>query len=409
MSSYTLAAGLVQTIVTTSPPSDDYRIGYDIVINFISAEGLPKMDIIGYGDPYFEAKIDDKVRFISSIQSNTSTPNWDDGEWIVRNIPRTAKLVIRLYDKDDEKVTDDYFGQFEITDLIDYRSPPNGHTIIGPLGLRHGQFHLSIQSSKTSIENPNLPRYTFDGPCYYSRHNSLPIGRLTMVNEDCIYPTWKVQLRQIQTFFHSQFYQSWNRHHKPAQMIFNDNLRSTAIQTTIKMAHRAFYRRTLKNNQSGRLKTVDDLWKLFVDELTKQIKPCIYTYIIDDNTWRFSETGAGFFIDFASKHALLANASEHVCYAGEFHPRPKFGWENLTDEWELVFDNGSGTYAPNSNLLSNLKELFTFNFPGLNVLVYDHKDPHLKKSIEQLKLAQERYKNSFTTINQLLPPLQSFK
>ncbi|CAF1057722.1 unnamed protein product, partial [Rotaria sordida] len=138
MSSYTLAAGLVQTIVTTSPPSDDYRIGYDIVINFISAEGLPKMDIIGYGDPYFEAKIDDKVRFISSIQSNTSTPNWDDGEWIVRNIPRTAKLVIRLYDKDDEKVTDDYFGQFEITDLIDYQSPPNGHTIIGPLGLRHG-------------------------------------------------------------------------------------------------------------------------------------------------------------------------------------------------------------------------------------------------------------------------------
>ncbi|CAF1452595.1 unnamed protein product [Rotaria sordida] len=115
-----------------------------------------------------------------------------------------------------------------------------------------------------------------------------------MINEDCIYPTWKVQLRQIQTFFHSQFYQSWNRHHKPAQMIFNDNLRSTAIQTTIKMAHRAFYRRTLKNNQSGRLKTVDDLWKLFVDELTKQIKPCIYTYIIDDNTWRFSETGAGF-------------------------------------------------------------------------------------------------------------------
>ncbi|CAF4356872.1 unnamed protein product, partial [Rotaria sordida] len=79
------------------------------------------------------------------------------------------------------------------------------------------------------------------------------------------------------------------------------------------------------------------------------------------------------------KHALLANASDHVCYAGEFHPRPKFGWENLTDEWELVFDNGSGTYVPNSNLLSNLKELFIFNFPGLNVLVYDHKDPHFKK------------------------------
>ncbi len=62
-------------------------------------------------------------------------------------------------------------------------------------------------------------------------------------------------------------------------------------------------------------------------------------YVIDDNTWRFSETGNKSFTDFASKHALLANYSEYIRYAGEFHPRQKFGWDRCDDEWELIFDN----------------------------------------------------------------------
>jgi hypothetical protein len=39
-----------------------------------------------------------------------------------------------------------------------------------------------------------------------------------------------------------------------------------------------------------------------------------------------------------------------VRYAGEFHPRPKYGWERWNDEWELVFNNGSGTYSPDAKV-----------------------------------------------------------
>ncbi|CAF2393674.1 unnamed protein product [Rotaria sp. Silwood2] len=127
-----------------------------------------------------------------------------------------------------------------------------------------------------------------------------------------------------------------------------------------------------------------------MNKTEQRIKPCIYTYIIDDYTWRFSETGNKFFADFASKHALLANASEYVHYAGEFHPRPKLGWDRSDSEWELVFDNASGTYSPSPDLFTNLKKLLLFNFPGLNVVTYDFRDPLLKESIQKLKLAAEK-------------------
>ncbi|CAF4128706.1 unnamed protein product, partial [Adineta steineri] len=91
--------------------------------------------------------------------------------------------------------------------------------------------------------------------------------------------------------------------------------------------------------------------------------------------------------------ARLANWSEYICYAGEFHLRPKFGWTKLNDEWELVFDNASGTYSPNAELLINLKKLLLFNFPGLNITTYDYKDPMLRDSIEQLEIIARRYKN----------------
>jgi len=337
--------------------------------------------------------------FSSSIISNTATPKWEDEKWIVRNIPINAKLTVTVYDKDDDKINDDYIGQFEILNLINYHTLPEGHQIIGAFNRHCGSFHLSIYAKESSEETKYLPRYTFDGPCRYSRHDSFAVGRLTMLNADCVYSTWKIQMRRISVFFKPHERQHWNRKYKAAQAIFRNYPFSLASQATIKLGHKVLYGRTLKHNENGQLTNADDLWRLvFLDRTTQRIKPCIYTYIIDDNTWRFSETDVQFFADIASKHALLANCCEHVRYAGEFHPRPKYGWDRCDDEWELVFDNGSGTYSPKAELLNNLKELLLFNFPELNVVTYNYKDPELKESIEELK----KYKNSTTTIKELV-------
>ena len=330
----------------------------------------------------------------STILRNTSAPQWDDEEWIVRNIPRQARLVVKLFDKDDGKLADDYIGRFVISDLIENKPPEKGYKIIGAFGQYSGRFHLTIQTMQSTEETRQLPQYTYDGSCRYSRHDSLSIGRLTMLNADCVYSTWKIQLKRISVFFPTYERQHWNRQYQAARAIFGGCPFSIASQSTIKLAHKALYGRTLKHNENGRLNSADDLWRLiFVDKTSKQIEPRLYTYIIDDNTWRFSETGHRFFTDFASKHALMANCSRCVRYAGEFYARPKHGWNRQDEEWELVFDNGSGTYAPSVDLLENLQALFEYNFPGLNIVTYDYKDPALKESVERLKYEMEKKKH----------------
>lgn len=117
----------------------------------------------------------------------------------------------------------------------------------------------------------------------------------------------------------------------------------------------------------------------------------MYTYIIsaEDDSFRFSETGAAFFVDYASKHALQSNCAAAVRYGGEFHPRPAGGWagfsEGVRDDevrWELVVDNNSGTYAPDAGALPGVKALLEYNFPGFGIFAMGQDDPELARSQE---------------------------
>ena len=312
-------------------------------------------------------------------------PLWNE-EWIVRNIPGNAKLKVKVFNKDDDKFADGYIGQIKISRLIHYRKPSKGESIVGSLGQMNGFFHLLISATLTRKENHSLPRYTFDGPCRYFRHNSSTIDALTRFRTNRTYSTWKIELRRVSQFFPPNQQQHWNRQYQAAKLIFGKYPTSLLSRATIKIAYRNLYGRTLKRNQNGYLLGADDLWKtVFSDPTLKRIRPCIYTYVIEDSTWLFGETGRQFWTDFASKHALLSNGSRQVRYAGEFHIRPKYGWDRTDDEWELVFDNGSGTYAPSCDLLTNLKELMELNFPGLNIVTYEYRDPLLHESIKQVK------------------------
>lgn len=199
-----------------------------------------------------------------------------------------------------------------------------------------------------------------------------------------------MHIKGVPLFFRDEV-QPWNREYKAAQSIFQGPA-SLAVRSGIQAGHRMLYARSTTNG-FGVVQGPEDVYALLRGGRGEphRVKPAVYTYIIAvrDDTLRFSETGAAFFVDFASKHALHSNCAESVRYSGEFHPRPEGGWAAFSDDipdekvrWEIVVDNNSGTYSPNAMLLPALKELLEYNFSGFGVFALDFKDPELEKSRE---------------------------
>lgn len=255
---------------------------------------------------------------------------------------------------------------------------------------------------KMAIEpalSTHLLPYTFDGPIVYSRHFSPTVGLLTKSLDDNgrrLYSTWKMRLKGIHTFLPGPL-QHWNANYSAAQRIFGPGPASMAIRASIQTGHNLLYARST-TNAFGTIDTRRDIINLLIGgrKSPQRVKPAVYTYIIsaEDDSLRFSETGAAFFVDFASKHALHANCAQYVRFSGEFHPRPRGGWDSFNDdttksdddvEWEFVIDNNSGSYAPSKDLLPNLKCLLEYNFPGFNVIALDRADPELEKSRESCR------------------------
>lgn len=214
---------------------------------------------------------------------------------------------------------------------------------------------------------------------------------MTQLNDERLYSAWKLSIKGVPDFFGDRV-QPWNRNYGAARSIFVGPA-SLAFRSGIQAGHSVLYSpRT--TDTSGVLSSREEVYALLCGGRhpgKHRVKPAVYTYVIavQDDTFRFSETGATFFVDFASKHALHSNCAESVWYSGELHPRPEGGWDNFNDDilddqvnWELVIDNNSGTYSPDKDLLPILKALLENNFPGFTIHALDHMDPELKSSRE---------------------------
>lgn len=413
---------------------------YDLAFHFIGASGLPQLDVGGLSDPYFNASLDGKVHYTSSIQVRTLQPVWHE-HWNVKNVPESATLEVKLYDKDDGAVRDDYIGSFKTR----IQEGANEYRIESSAGAQMGTMWLEVK--KTPTKTPDTPHYAFDGPVNFSRHFNPTVGLFAgskntgpvtdrqddidsvdgtkpqypnppLTNKASIsseermrrhaYSTWKVHLKGISLFFGDQ-HQHWLESYPAAQRIFKGPI---VVRAGIRSAHRILYARTTMND-FGLINDANDFWRELAPQDRQQalaaekatssapsgratwlVKPTLYTYIIgDDDMFRFSETGAAFLTDFASKHALHACCAETVRYSGEFHARPVIegGWAGLGGrlppedvEWELWIDNSSGTYGPDKTLLPALEQTIEYNFPGIRVRAFDYHDEELSQSKKDL-------------------------
>ena len=190
--------------------------------------------------------------------------------------------------------------------------------------------------------------------------------------------TYKIYLKGVRDIF-KDVYQDLIKN-AAARRIFSNNAAAKVLRKAIRLEHSHLYARRLRvtsSQETDILLTGTDFLKLFNFGVRDGVHQ-IYTYVLLDRAFYFSETGTAFSKDMVSKHAVHANAADAVRYAGEFHVqwRPKDGrgderrpCRSMGDyEWRLLLDNNSGTYAPQMGMpMDMLKMVLKHNFPDLDV------------------------------------------
>ncbi|KAG0322124.1 hypothetical protein BG000_003014 [Podila horticola] len=369
-----------QAITTVSNASLTPSRNWDYTITFIGAKDLARGDLLS-SDPYLEAYLgspDDptSLTFITGVQWFTLNPKWD-ATWELLNVPEDTVLNILVKDKDRLKEDTDLGNTWLLLNGKLEGTREHVLDVWRSETRKRGQVFVKTVATRTTGQVAQLPHPTTKGPARFSRHTSYAAGMLTREKKLEFY-TYRIRLYHLLDIFGPDVhgYQHWNVDYDAAKRIFADTLEGTNIRNALHSQHSYLYRHD-KTSQYGALATADDLGKLLhsqrlTENPAQDLKMVVFTYSIIPKGLYFSETGAAFFQDFMSKHAMHAN----LLYSGEFR---LFRDEHHHGDWTLLIDNNSGTYAPKKEDLYKVRELFVRNFPDLVVVALDHEDPYLKE------------------------------
>lgn len=337
---------------------------YYLSVNFFKAKGLAIGDVLT-SDPYLKVTLaaNPKIFLKTRPVMNTLNPTWDV-EWHLSNIHLHSKFLIEVWDY-DQNSADDKIGTCEY--IFDAKEGEKEIQVIHR-NKPHGMLTLKIACRPSDIAG----ELRWIGPARFETHFSAVAGKIVNHKNDDSnrsYASYKVVLPYIGNVFEQLVL--WNQNYDSAKSIFASGPKSTAIQQVIRTQHARLY---VHDNTTiyGTLSSGKEFLEMFNNGRRQNI-PRYYTYVIVPNGMYFSETGASFFTDFMSKHAMHSNAAQEVCFAGEFHIQQRDG------KYIMIIDNNSGTYAPPKERVEKLLQFFTFNFPDLAVEAYDREDPALKE------------------------------
>ncbi|KAG0277637.1 hypothetical protein BGZ95_005592 [Linnemannia exigua] len=358
---------------------------WDFSITFKGGKNVPRGDILS-SDPYLEAYLgpaEDPLRlaFVTGVHWNTLNPVWD-AKWELLNV--TDETELEMYIKDKDKMKEDTpLGKATL--LLGAKlegTQEHFLDIVRPDGRVHGQVIVYTTGTRSYGKSTSLSKATTAGPVRFSRHTSYAAGVLTAENRKFEFYAYRLRLYHLLDIFGQDpaQYNGWNKNYSAAQKIFAEGYEGSQIRQALHNQHAYLYRhgRSTVYNAVSNGTEIGEL--LHGDRLKKDpeqdLKMVVFTYSIIPKGMYFSETGAAFFQDFMSKHAMHANRATEVLFSGEFR---LFRDEHHHGDWTLMIDNNSGTYSPRKEDLPKVKKLFETNFPGLTVIVLDHEDPVLKE------------------------------
>ncbi|KXZ50285.1 hypothetical protein GPECTOR_17g924 [Gonium pectorale] len=388
----------------------------DLELNIKGAQALPRMDFVGHCDPYVVVKImspdghQKLFQYKTSVIYNTANPVFDE-EVNLRNVPLGALLFFEVYDK-DHLTADDIVGTCELRLEAASAGGIGVQLPIRParnVPARAGSLDLGLRH-RPSVAAPGPVLHC--GPVRYRVSVSSLAGAVTGHTDESgwlAYAAYKLSLAGLPLFFPEGAAVHWNVQYDKAQQagIFTNPVMIKAIRTQ----HSVLYADGGDKKSRGVLRGGGDLVALLRGGVRGGQRR-YYTYAIcADGSLCFSETGAAFFADFMSKHAMHAGCAENVVYAGEFClvppglPLPQLpdglapadtaggtaasaadaalaeaaaaGVPALAHIANSAVAAPSGTYAPPAAKLPALAALLGFNLRGLRVEVLESRDPRL--------------------------------
>eukprot|EP01124_Arcella_intermedia_P008219 TRINITY_DN1515_c0_g1_i4.p1 TRINITY_DN1515_c0_g1~~TRINITY_DN1515_c0_g1_i4.p1 ORF type:complete len:359 (-),score=71.40 TRINITY_DN1515_c0_g1_i4:51-1127(-) len=338
-----------------------------LTLKELGCKGLAIADIIS-SDPYciIEASSEGKLiqSFKTKVVKASLDPQWS--EEFVLPLYQVKGLAVKMAVWDHDRIgKSDFLGQLELN------LSPSDKGLFGVAQKKDlkGRGSSADVNVKGTINFMMQFSSEIKGQCklFYHNHKFTGLARAISSGESArVYGTYRVELNHVDQVF-GDIYQGWNKNYESAQKIFN----SPVVKDVVTTQHNHLYS-DISITKTGLLENGQHLL-IYLKNGYKGNRPRFFTYAITGHTWYFSETGAAFFVDFTSKHAMHACVAEEVRYAGEFHFQ-----KNTDGSFRLVIDNNSGTYAPNKDHLPRLQKLMQLNFPGLEVEVCDFHDEKLK-------------------------------
>lgn len=418
------AGGYDSTPIPNAPP------GYTVKITFVRAANLPMADLNSLSsDPYVLAQLntglptrhkeDPPLRFRTHCIRRKTDPVWN-AEWVVANVPSSGfKLKARVYDEDpadhDDRLgnvhvhvnslSEDWVGikegEYEIKKRMGSKRAYLIRAIttcIGTTKHMSGQLYVSVEVIGRTKDESGGRAYTV-GPCWWVKHYSPMLGRITGMKEDKEQPKEEKEgkeeanekqgenadgeqsKQQPKKKSQSQRYnfqanqmqlpgpvpaELYHRYveFKPfvKGMFTHSGLRGYILNKALHHQHTRVYSYD-RSTVWGYIPTDDPLAisKRFLELVHYDKGGRIFTYVLSlDGLLRFTETGKEFGIDMLSKHSMHSDVSAYIAFSGEFfirRYRPSHHKKSSSSSSSrLRSPSASRARSPNSQNLSNGKQ-----------------------------------------------------
>lgn len=368
----------------------------DVELEIVSAKNIIAGDYLGVtallngqlssSDAYVVIEADGRRVAWTFPVFSTLEPVWNE-KFFFRNVRLDSLCKLFLYDKDVN--ADDELGVTQFTTINTDGAESTFELNISFHGRNAGTIVVRVKSFP--VEPLSYIRLYEYGPVRYSVHSSIAAGLMTMStsnNAKIESLAYHIQLHNIPLFLAKNY--EWNKDYPTIQRIFSsDYPESFVLRQAIMTQHAVIYTHGPNKSKYGAISAPADFFEL-IHHGRRQGNPVLFTYVITQNGWYFSETGATFFKDMLSKHMLHSGAAFSVLYAGEFRVD-----DHLFGEPKLVIDNDSGTYAPPKEDLPRLVALMENNFPGMAVEAVDRENQESQRIRKEILEVGSKKSSSF--------------